>query len=61
MRLDRTLFVGAGALVVAVACGDEEHAKQASWVIEQVTMLDGNRTDAKVTPSPENQSIRQIG
>ena len=39
----------------------EEHAKHASWVIEQVTMLNGDKNDAKVTPSPENRSIRQVG
>ncbi len=29
----------------------EEHAKHASWVIDQVTMLNGDKNDAKVTPS----------
>lgn len=39
----------------------EEHARRAAWVIEQVTMLDTDKNDAKVTPSPENGSIRQVG
>ena len=40
---------------------EEEHPKRTAWVIEQVTMLGGDKDDASVTPGPQNDSIRRVG
>ena len=39
----------------------EEHAENARWVIEKVTMVEENENDAEVTPAQENELNRQVG
>jgi integrase len=39
----------------------EEHAERTSWIIEQVTMLGEDTTDAKVTPEPKTDDSRRVG
>lgn len=39
----------------------EEHAERARCIIEKVTMLDANASDAKVTPASRKGDLREVG